>query len=80
MTQEDIAKFNSADGIAVTLTRQGGMLYAFVDGRSVYSIELPEGYADDKIEVGFFAGDVKGESSVWTIEITEELKLPEAAA
>lgn len=75
VTEEDIAKFNSAEGISVTLTRKGGMLYAFVDGRFVYSIALPAGYEDDQIQVGYFAGDAKG-SAVWKIEISETLILP----
>ena len=75
VTEEDIAKFNSAEGISVTLTRRGSMLYAFVDGRFVYSVALPAGYEDDQIQVGYFAGDVKG-SAVWKIEISETLTLP----
>lgn len=71
VTQDDINKFNG-DGVDVTLVRKGGTLYAYVDGRQVYSVELPAGYEDDQIQVGFFAGDVKA-NAVWEIGVSTTL-------
>lgn len=71
VTQEDIDKFNG-DGVDVKLVRKGGMMYAYVDGRQVYSVALPAGYEDDKIQVGFFAMDVKA-NAVWEIGVSTTL-------
>jgi len=67
----EIAKFNG-DGIDVTLTRKGGTLYSFLDGRFAFSADLPAGYEDDKIQVGLFAFGVKP-NAVWSYNITDEV-------
>lgn len=77
VTDEEKAKFNG-DGIDVTLTRKGGKLYAFLDGRYVYSVDLPEGYEDDKIQVGLFAFDVKA-NAVFSYNITDEVPAMQSA-
>lgn len=71
VTQSDIDKFNG-DGVEVKLVRKGGKLYCFVDGRQVYSIELPAAYVNDQVQVGFFASDVKA-NAVWNIDISTDL-------
>lgn len=71
VTQSDIEKYNG-DGVDVTLVRKGGKLYCFVDGRQVYSIELPSGYENDKVQVGFFAYEVKA-NAVWNIDVSTTL-------
>lgn len=71
LTQTDIDNFNG-DGAVLNLVRKGGTLYAFVDGRFILETELPEGYEDDKIQVGFFAFDVKANAE-WPISVSETL-------
>lgn len=69
VTQSDIDKFNG-DGVVLKLVRTGGKMYTFVDGRFVHVAALPEGYEDDKVQVGFFAFDVKANAE-WAIDISE---------
>lgn len=71
VTQSDIDKFNG-DGVDVMLVRKGGKLYCFVDGRQVYSIELPAAYVNDRVQVGFFAYSVKANAS-WNISVSTTL-------
>ncbi|HBN12081.1 MAG TPA: hypothetical protein DD415_00530 [Clostridiales bacterium] len=71
VTQSDIDKFNG-DGVVLKLVRTGGKMYTFVDGRFVHVAALPEGYEDDKVQVGFFAFDVKANAE-WAIDISETL-------
>lgn len=72
ITAADIAKFESAEGIELQLIRKGGMLYSFVGGRFIAADALPEGYATQKAQVGFFAFDVKANAS-WNYTISETL-------
>ena len=63
LNSEQEKKFNSEEGIKLTLVRRGNMLYAFLDdvfmpGEDGYAGNgtrtLPEEYADDKVQVGFW--------------------------
>ena len=57
------------------LVRSGNTLKVYLEGVCVRTNELNEEYADDKVQVGFFAGDVV-EGATWNFEISETL--PEA--
>jgi len=72
VTQADKDKFNSSNGIEVKLVRYNGTLYCYVDGRQVYSIALPEKYATDEMQVGFFAMGVKANAS-WEISVSTDI-------
>lgn len=72
ITPADIDQFNSADGTVLALVRKGGMLYAFLENRCIAADALPEGYESMKVQVGFFAWDVKANAS-WQFMITEDL-------
>ena len=63
LNSEQEEKFNSEEGIKLTLVRRGNLLYAFLDdvfmpGENGYAGNgtrtLPEEYADDKVQVGFW--------------------------
>lgn len=57
-----------SDGYELTLLRKGNVLYVTVDG-NLYDVEiLPDEYADDKAEIGFFAYD-SAKSATWNFEI-----------
>lgn len=71
VTQSDIDKFNG-EGVVLKLVRTGGKMYTFVDGRFVHVATLPEGYEDDKVQVGFFAFDVNANAE-WAISVSETL-------
>lgn len=77
VTAADKDKFNG-DGVVLNLVRKGGKLIAFVDGRFVLETSLPEGYEDDKVQVGFFSFDVK-QNAEWAIGVSETLPALETA-
>ena len=63
LNSEQEKKFNSEEGIKLTLVRRGNMLYAYLDdvymhGEGAYAGNgtrtLSEEYADDKVQVGFW--------------------------
>lgn len=55
VTQEEVAKYNSATGVELKLVRRGKYLYAFLDDVYKGTAELPEEYADDKVGFGMFS-------------------------
>lgn len=77
VTAEDKNKFNG-DGVELNLVRKGGKLIAFVDGRFILETSLPEGYEDDKVQVGFYSFDVK-QNAEWAIGVSETLPALESA-
>lgn len=77
VTDAVISSFNSDNGLEIRLVRKGGELYSFLDGRFIGKVDLPEGRADDRINVGFFSFDAK-ENAVWNYEITDTI--PEMAS
>lgn len=63
LNSDQLKKFNSENGIKLTLVRRGNMLYAFLDGEFMPGAggyagngtrTLAEEYADDKVQVGFW--------------------------
>ena len=63
LTDEQMQKYESEEGIKLTLVRRGNMLYAYLDdvympGEGAYAGNgtrtLSEEYADDKVQVGFW--------------------------
>lgn len=77
VTAEDKNKFNG-DGVELNLVRKGGKLIAFVDGRFILETSLPDGYEDDKVQVGFYSFDVK-QNAEWAIGVSETLPALESA-
>lgn len=48
-------KFNSANGLKLTIVRNGNVLLTYVDGTLVNMHVLPEEYAESSCKVGFFS-------------------------
>ena len=48
-------KFNSANGLKLTIVRNGNVLLTYVDGTLVNAYALPEEYAESACKVGFFS-------------------------
>ena len=69
-----ISLLGSGDGLKVTLLRKGGMLYVYANDSMVAegAFALPEGYADDKVQVGFFTFGSKTDAS-WKFAIEEDI-------
>ena len=68
-------KWTSNEEMELQLVRSGNTLKVYLEGVCVRTNELNERYADDKVQVGFFAWDVV-EGATWNFEISETL--PEA--
>ena len=68
-------KWTSNEEMELQLVRSGNTLKVYLEGVCVRTNELNEEYADDKVQVGFFAWDAAEDAS-WNFEISEEL--PEA--
>lgn len=55
MKQEWKEKFDSENGLRLTLIRNGNVLLTYVDGTLVNTYELPAEYQDSACKVGFFS-------------------------
>lgn len=55
MKQEWKEKFDSANGLRLTLVRNGNVLLTYVDGTLVNTYELPAEYQDSACKAGFFS-------------------------
>lgn len=60
LTSEETAAIKDG-GLNLTAIINEGVLYVLFDGKYVSSYQLPEGYADKKVHVGYFAWDAKGQ-------------------
>ena len=58
LTAEWLEKFDG-DGLEVSLVRKGNKILALVEGVTVGMVEVDEKYADDTVQLGFFAEWVK---------------------
>lgn len=58
LTAEWLEKFDG-DGLEVSLVRKGNRILALVEGVTVGMVEVDEKYADDTVQLGFFAEWVK---------------------
>lgn len=67
--------WTSNQEMRLQLVRSGNTLKVYLDGVCVRTNELNAEYADDKVQVGFFAWDAAEDAS-WNFEISETL--PEA--
>ena len=75
MDEAQTQKWTSNQEMKLQLVREGKTLKVYLDGVLYRTNELNEEYADDKVQVGFFAWDAAEDAS-WNFEISEEL--PEA--
>ena len=75
MDETQTQKWTSGQEMKLQLVREGKTLKVYLDGVLYRTNELNEEYADDKVQVGFFAWDAAEDAS-WNFEISEEL--PEA--
>lgn len=75
MDEAQTQKWTSGQEMKLQLVREGKTLKVYLDGVLYRTNELNEEYADDKVQVGFFAWDAAEDAS-WNFEISEEL--PEA--
>lgn len=71
LTSEETAAIKD-EGLNLKVVVSDGVLYTFFDGKWVATYELPEGYADKKVQVGYFAYNAVG-NSVFSYEITETI-------
>ena len=69
---EQTQKWTSNQEMKLQLVRSGNTLNVYLDGALVRTNELNAEYADDKVQVGFFAWDVAEDAS-WNFEISETL-------
>ena len=67
----ELASKWTADGYDLTLSRKGNMLYVTAEDNLLGVEVLDEKYADDKVQVGFFAFD-SADNAIWNFEITSE--------
>ncbi len=75
MDETQTQRWTSGQEMKLQLVREGRTLKVYLDGVLYRTNELNEEYADDKVQVGFFAWDAAEDAS-WNFEISEEL--PEA--
>ena len=54
LKSEWLAKFNG-DGLEVSLVRKGNVILALVEGEIVGAVEVDSKYAEDTVQIGFFA-------------------------
>lgn len=73
-TPEEIIAKHEAGTLEITLVRQGARIYAFVDGGLADVITVDEQYADDSVQVGFWAKDaVFSINPQWHFRIEEDV-------
>lgn len=73
-TPEEIIAKHEAGTLEITLVRQGARIYAFVDGSLADVITVDEQYADDGVQVGFWAKDaVYSINPQWHFRIEEDV-------
>ena len=68
---EHLAKWESADGLNVTVARRGGTLYVLMDGELVKSLALPEEYRTMTAQPCFYAF---GNNASWQFELGTDVK------
>lgn len=61
-----------ADGYGLTLLRKENRLYVTADGQLYDVTEIPAQYADDQVQVGFFAYD-SAPGAAWRFAISQEI-------
>ena len=66
LSAENRAKWESADGLNVTVARRGGTLYVLMDGGLVHTVLLPEEYCTMTAQAGFYSF---GNASSWKFEL-----------
>lgn len=76
-TPKEIADKHAAGTLNVTLVRQGVRIYAFVDGVFADVVSVDEKYADDGVQVGFWAKDAvsqtDGSYARWKFAIESDI-------
>ena len=72
MDEIETQKWTSNQEMKLQLVRSGKTLKVYLDGVLYRTNELNDEYADDKVQVGFFAWDTAKDAS-WNFEISEEL-------
>ena len=60
------------NGVDLTLVRKGGVLYTFFNETFVAKYELPEGYADKNLQVGYFVFDTVNDGKLY-YDVSESL-------
>ena len=73
----DIVAKHEAGTLDVTLVRDGARFYVFVDGKFADTVTVDEKYADDKVQVGFWAKDAvmqpDGTYPMWPFRIESDV-------
>ncbi len=69
---EDTQNKWRSEGYGLTLLRKGGYLYVTADGQLYNETALPEQYADDQIQVGFFSYD-SAPGAAWEFAISSQV-------
>lgn len=67
-----------ADGLDLTVILNDGALYTFFAGNFVAKYGLPEGYADKKVQIAYFAWDAASNAR-FDYDITEEIPALQSA-